>query len=86
MPEEGFAPHRLNCIPNALRTGDQLRIHGAICLACPASALRESVLAFFPVAVVASTWFGGSGPGWVAVGLSTLAVHAELREIRARFD
>src|SRR5580658_9484937 len=29
---------------------------------------------FFPVAVIASTWFGGRGPGWVAVGFSTLAV------------
>jgi len=29
---------------------------------------------FFPVAVIASTWFGGRGPGWVAVALSTLAV------------
>ena len=29
---------------------------------------------FFPVAVIASTWFGGKGPGWVAVGFSTLAV------------
>jgi K+-sensing histidine kinase KdpD len=29
---------------------------------------------FFSVAVVASTWFGGRGPGWVAVSLSTLAV------------
>jgi C4-dicarboxylate-specific signal transduction histidine kinase len=29
---------------------------------------------FFPVAVIASTWFGGRGPGWFAVGLSTLAV------------
>lgn len=29
---------------------------------------------FFPVAVIASTWFGGKGPGWLAVGLSTLAV------------
>lgn len=29
---------------------------------------------FFPVAVIASTWFGGRGPGWVAVILSTLAV------------
>jgi C4-dicarboxylate-specific signal transduction histidine kinase len=29
---------------------------------------------FFPVAVIASTWFGGRGPGWVAVGLSTVAV------------
>jgi C4-dicarboxylate-specific signal transduction histidine kinase len=29
---------------------------------------------FFPVAVVASTWFGGKGPGWLAVALSTLAV------------
>src|SRR5271170_2230485 len=29
---------------------------------------------FFPVAVIASTWFGGRGPGWVAVGLSTMAV------------
>jgi C4-dicarboxylate-specific signal transduction histidine kinase len=28
----------------------------------------------FPVAVIASTWFGGRGPGWVAVGLSTLVV------------
>ena len=28
----------------------------------------------FPVAVIASTWFGGRGPGWLAVGLSTLAV------------
>src|SRR6202050_1511507 len=25
----------------------------------------------FPVAVIASTWFGGRGPGWLAVGLST---------------
>jgi C4-dicarboxylate-specific signal transduction histidine kinase len=29
---------------------------------------------FFPVAVIASTWFGGRGPGWVAVSLSTVAV------------
>jgi len=29
---------------------------------------------FFPVAVIASTWFGGRGPGWSAVILSTLAV------------
>jgi C4-dicarboxylate-specific signal transduction histidine kinase len=29
---------------------------------------------FFPVAVIASTWFGGRGPGWVAVVLSSLAV------------
>jgi len=29
---------------------------------------------FFPVAVIAGTWFGGRGPGWTAVGLSTLAV------------
>jgi C4-dicarboxylate-specific signal transduction histidine kinase len=29
---------------------------------------------FFPVAVIAGTWFGGRGPGWVAVALSTLAV------------
>jgi C4-dicarboxylate-specific signal transduction histidine kinase len=29
---------------------------------------------FLPVAVIASTWFGGRGPGWVAVVLSTLAV------------
>lgn len=28
----------------------------------------------FPVAVIASTWFGGKGPGSLAVGLSTLAV------------
>jgi K+-sensing histidine kinase KdpD len=29
---------------------------------------------FFSVAVIATTWFVGRGPGWVAVGLSTLAV------------
>lgn len=29
---------------------------------------------FFPVAVIGSTWFGGRGPGWVAVVLSTIAV------------
>ncbi len=29
---------------------------------------------FFPVAVIGSTWFGGRGPGWLAVGLSTLVV------------
>jgi C4-dicarboxylate-specific signal transduction histidine kinase len=29
---------------------------------------------FFPVAVIGGTWFGGRGPGWVAVGLSTVAV------------
>jgi C4-dicarboxylate-specific signal transduction histidine kinase len=29
---------------------------------------------FFSVAVIASTWFGGRGPGWVAVILSTIAV------------
>lgn len=29
---------------------------------------------FFPVAVIASTWYGGKGPGWVAVGFCTLAV------------
>jgi hypothetical protein len=28
----------------------------------------------FSVAVIATTWFAGRGPGWVAVGLSTLAV------------
>jgi C4-dicarboxylate-specific signal transduction histidine kinase len=28
----------------------------------------------FPVAVIASTWFGGRGPGWLAVGLSTFVV------------
>jgi C4-dicarboxylate-specific signal transduction histidine kinase len=28
----------------------------------------------FRVAVIASTWVGGRGPGWLAVGLSTLAV------------
>jgi C4-dicarboxylate-specific signal transduction histidine kinase len=28
----------------------------------------------FPVAVIASTWVGGRGPGWLAVSLSTLAV------------
>jgi len=28
---------------------------------------------FFPVAVIASTWFGGRGPGWVAVGISMLS-------------
>jgi C4-dicarboxylate-specific signal transduction histidine kinase len=29
---------------------------------------------FFPVAIIAATWFAGRGPGWVAVLLSTLAV------------
>ena len=29
---------------------------------------------FFPVAVIGSTWFGGRGPEWVAVGFSTVAV------------
>ncbi len=29
---------------------------------------------FFPAAVMASTWFGGMAPGWLAVVLSTLAV------------
>jgi C4-dicarboxylate-specific signal transduction histidine kinase len=29
---------------------------------------------FFPAAVIASTWFAGRGPGWTAVGFSTLAV------------
>jgi len=29
---------------------------------------------FFPVAVIASTWLGGRGAGWLAVVLSTLAV------------
>ncbi|MGA3089791.1 MAG: ATP-binding protein [Terriglobales bacterium] len=29
---------------------------------------------FFPIAVIVSTWFGGRGPGWVAVIFSTLAV------------
>jgi C4-dicarboxylate-specific signal transduction histidine kinase len=29
---------------------------------------------FFAIAVIASTWFGGKGPGWVAVVLSTLVV------------
>src|ERR1700685_3543354 len=28
----------------------------------------------FPAAVIAGTWFGGRGPGWLAVGLSTLVV------------
>jgi C4-dicarboxylate-specific signal transduction histidine kinase len=29
---------------------------------------------FFPIAVIAATWFGGNGPGWLAVGLSALLV------------
>lgn len=29
---------------------------------------------FFPVAIIAITWLGGRGPGWVAVLLSTLSV------------
>ncbi|MGB9199029.1 MAG: DUF4118 domain-containing protein, partial [Terriglobales bacterium] len=29
---------------------------------------------FFSVAVILSTWFGGTGPGWLAVVGSTLAV------------
>jgi len=29
---------------------------------------------FFPVAVIASTWFGGRRSGWLAVGLSTAVV------------
>jgi C4-dicarboxylate-specific signal transduction histidine kinase len=29
---------------------------------------------FFPVAIIAATWFGGRGPGWVSVFSSTLAV------------
>jgi C4-dicarboxylate-specific signal transduction histidine kinase len=29
---------------------------------------------FFPVAVIAATWHGGTRPGWLAVALSTLAV------------
>lgn len=29
---------------------------------------------FFPVAVITATWYGGKGPGWLAVGLSTLLV------------
>jgi C4-dicarboxylate-specific signal transduction histidine kinase len=29
---------------------------------------------FFAIAVIAATWFGGRGPGWLAVGLSMLAV------------
>jgi C4-dicarboxylate-specific signal transduction histidine kinase len=28
---------------------------------------------FFAIAVIASTWFGGRSPGWVAVGISCLA-------------
>jgi C4-dicarboxylate-specific signal transduction histidine kinase len=28
---------------------------------------------FFAISIIASTWIGGSGPGWVAVFLSTLA-------------
>lgn len=28
----------------------------------------------FPVVVITSTWYCGKGPGWVAVGLSTIAV------------
>src|SRR3984885_2815653 len=29
---------------------------------------------FFAIAVIAATWFSGRGPGWVAVGISTLVV------------
>src|ERR1700685_2325959 len=29
---------------------------------------------FFSAAVIASTWIAGTGPGWTAVGVSTLAV------------
>jgi C4-dicarboxylate-specific signal transduction histidine kinase len=29
---------------------------------------------FFAIAVIAVTWFAGRGPGWVAVGISTLVV------------
>ncbi len=28
---------------------------------------------FFALAVIASTWYGGRGPGWVAVGISSVA-------------
>ncbi|MGA6981422.1 MAG: DUF4118 domain-containing protein, partial [Candidatus Sulfotelmatobacter sp.] len=28
----------------------------------------------FPVAIIASTWFAGRGPGWLAVALSTVAI------------
>jgi C4-dicarboxylate-specific signal transduction histidine kinase len=54
----------------------------AIALVCSATLLSLALEVrfgnpfwfFFPVAVIASTWFGGRGPGWVAVVLSTLAV------------
>src|ERR1700728_932815 len=29
---------------------------------------------FFAIAVIAATWFGGRGPGWVSVGISTVVV------------
>jgi C4-dicarboxylate-specific signal transduction histidine kinase len=38
------------------------------------SRVSTSGFIFFYTAVVASSWYGGNGPGWVAVILSTLAV------------
>jgi C4-dicarboxylate-specific signal transduction histidine kinase len=38
------------------------------------SSLGNPFWFFFPLVVIASTWFGGTGPGWLAVALSTIAV------------
>ncbi len=66
--------------PSLLRT--LLRYAGAVTLVGIALllslALHEPLgnpfWLLFPAAVITSTWFCGRGPGWVAVGLSTVAV------------
>jgi C4-dicarboxylate-specific signal transduction histidine kinase len=73
-------------MPTIPAGGDQLRVLSryGLALAIVAAALFLSLVLqvafgnpfwlFFPVAVIASTWYCGRGAGWLAVALSTLAV------------
>jgi C4-dicarboxylate-specific signal transduction histidine kinase len=66
-------PHRVGAIPRY-----------ALAIALVATALLLSLALqvsfgnpfwlLFPVAIIASTWFAGRGPGWLAVTLSTVAI------------
>ena len=66
-------PHRVGAIPRY-----------ALAIALVATALLLSLALqvsfgnpfwlLFPVAIIASTWFAGRGPGWLAVALSTVAI------------
>jgi PAS domain S-box-containing protein len=47
--------------------------------------VRDSFASIFLAAVAVSVWYGGTGPGMLAIGLSTLALHTFLRVPRGWF-